>query len=130
MSIKVQPQPHFIVDTEAERDANWPDGSRMFCNDTKKTYTLIDNVFIAIEEAHEEAQDPHDQYNVFSGPRNDGTINRDVNGQITSIETGTTKKEITRDQNGYIESIIVNEGLKTITIVRDVNNVMIGWTIS
>jgi len=45
MTIITQPQPHFIVDTESERNTGWPDGSRVYCKDTKKSYNLISNVF-------------------------------------------------------------------------------------
>ena len=43
--ITTQPQPHFIVDTESERSTGWPDGSRVYCKDTKKSYQLIGGVF-------------------------------------------------------------------------------------
>jgi hypothetical protein len=45
MTIKTQPQPHFIVSTEGERNTGWPDGSRVYCIDTAQSYILISGVF-------------------------------------------------------------------------------------
>ncbi len=33
------------VDTEAERDVNWPQGTQVFCKDTEKNYQLVNGVF-------------------------------------------------------------------------------------
>jgi hypothetical protein len=48
MTIKTQPQPPFTVSTESERNTEWPDGSRVYCKDTNKSYVLDDGVFILV----------------------------------------------------------------------------------
>ena len=51
MPIIAQAQPHFVVDTESERDIGWPNGSRVFCKDTGKTYILIAGAYSLIMPA-------------------------------------------------------------------------------
>jgi hypothetical protein len=48
MSIKTQPQPPFTIDTESERNIEWPDGARVYCKDTHKSYVLDNGAFILI----------------------------------------------------------------------------------
>lgn len=40
MTIRTQPQPYFIVSTEAERSTSWPNESLVYCEDTDKWYVL------------------------------------------------------------------------------------------
>lgn len=68
---------------------------------------------------HVAEEDPHLPYKLLVGARYDGTINRDENGIITSIETGELTKIINRDTEGLIESIEV-VGVKLITFIRNI----------
>ena len=45
MAITTQPQPTFLVDTEAERDPTWPEGSIIHCKDSLKTYIVHNGSF-------------------------------------------------------------------------------------
>lgn len=56
-----------------------------------------------------------------------GTINRDVNGDVSSIEYDNRTVTITRS-SGLITSY--TDGTNTWTITRDVNDIITGWTVS
>lgn len=64
MTVRTQPQPRFIVDTEDERSTSWPDGSTIFVKATQSHYILIDGGFILLSSV------------AGSGTVNSGAANR------------------------------------------------------
>lgn len=40
--------PPFVVDSESERDVNWPDKTLVYCKDTKYLYSLQSHVFVPV----------------------------------------------------------------------------------
>jgi hypothetical protein len=48
MTTFTSPQPPFTVTTESERNTEWPDGTRVYCKDTNKSYVLDDHTFVLI----------------------------------------------------------------------------------
>lgn len=49
MTIITITQPPFVVDTEAEKDTSWPEGSIAYSKDTNKLYQLIGGAFVNIK---------------------------------------------------------------------------------
>lgn len=86
-------------------------------------------------------EDDHTQYLLTDGSRDvtgdlrgvdfvpitSGVVNRDVNGDVSSIEYDNRTVTITRS-SGLITSY--TDGVNTWTITRDVNDVITGWTVS
>lgn len=57
-----------------------------------------------------------------------GTITRDGNGNIQSIDVGGFITTIARDVNGNVESVTFNSIITTIT--RDGDGIITGWTVA
>jgi hypothetical protein len=58
MAIITVQQPSFIVDSESERSTSWPNGSEVYCKDTKKTYRLESSVFEPVASGTGSESDP------------------------------------------------------------------------